>query len=261
MKLLKVAIICSVMGFSSVIFADGSTDGKKEEIEQIKARVVKELKQEASSVKESPIAGLYEVTVGSQVFYFYKDARYVISGDMFDMTKGLNLTQTARSKAQLTALSIPNQTNIDAIKKMGEESMIVFKPKGKVKHTISVFTDIDCGYCRKLHKEMASYNKLGIQVQYLAYPRAGVDSASYKKAVSVWCSADKKKAMTDAKNGKGMPPANCDNPVKAQMALGQQMGVNGTPALVLETGQLYPGYAPADKLFQILEAASQLAHK
>lgn len=257
MKLLKVAIISSVMSLSAVIFADGN----KEDIERIKKQVAKELKKEASSIKESPIKGLYEVTVGSQVFYFYKDARYVIAGDMFDMTKGLNLTQDARSKAQLAALRVPNQINIDAIKKMGEENMIVFKPKGKVKHTISVFTDIDCSYCRKLHKEMASYNKLGIQVQYLAYPRSGVGSASYKKAVSVWCSDDRQKAMTTAKTGGNLAAKKCDNPVKSQMALGQQMGVNGTPAIVLPTGQLYPGYAPANKLFQILEAASQQAKK
>lgn len=253
MKLLKVAIISSVVGFSSVVFADGN----KEDIERIKKQVAKELSGEASSIKESPIKGLYEVTVGSQVFYFYKDGRYVIAGNMFDMTNGLNLTEAARSKAQLAALRAPNQKNIDAMKKVGEDSMIVFKPKGKAKHTVSVFTDIDCGYCRKLHKEMANYNKLGIQVQYLAYPRAGVGSGSYKKAVSVWCADDKRKAMTTAKTGGNLAEKNCDNPVQSQMALGQKMGVNGTPAIVLENGQLYPGYAPADKLFQILEAAKQ----
>jgi len=250
MKLLKVVMLGVVLGFPAAV----SADSKKAEIELIKTQAMKELKTEPSSIKESPIAGLYEVLVASQVFYFYKDGRYVISGDMFDMKKGLNLTQTARTKAQIAALRTRKPENIAALNKMGEAKMIVFAPKGEVKHTISVFTDIDCGYCRKLHKEMASYNKLGIKVRYLAYPRAGVDSGSYNKAVSVWCSDDRKKAMNLAKNGGAVGNKTCDNPVKEQMALGHKFGVNGTPALVLENGQLYPGYAPADKLIALLDS-------
>jgi len=250
MKLLKVVMLGVVLGFPAAV----SADAKKDEIELIKARVMKELQKEPSSITESPIPGLYQVAVGSQIFYFYKDGRHVISGDMFDMEKGLNLTQTARSKAQTAMLRTRNPGNIEALNKMGEKNMIVFAPKGEVKHTISVYTDIDCGYCRKLHKEMASYNKLGIKVRYLAYPRAGVDSGSYKKAVAVWCSDDPKKAMSLAKNGGAVKSKACDNPVKAQMALGQKMGVTGTPALVLENGQLYPGYAPAEKLIALLDS-------
>jgi len=250
MKLLKIILISLIMGFTSL----ANADSKKEDVARIKAAVLKELKSEPTSITESPIPGLYQVSIGPQVFYFYKDGRHVISGDMFDMSNGVNLTQSARSKAQLAGLRVRKQENLDALDKMGEANMIVFAPKGEVKHTISVFTDIDCGYCRKLHNEMAKYNDLGIKIRYLAYPRAGVASASYKKAVSVWCSEDKKQAMNRAKTGQSVPTQSCDNPVKAQMALGQRFGVNGTPALVLDNGQLYPGYAPAEKLIVLLES-------
>ena len=151
-----------------------------------------------------------------------------------------NVTQPLRSKVRM-----------DAINNLGEDSMIVFSPE-KVKHTITVFTDIDCGYCRKLHNEMAEYNKHGIEVRYMAYPRAGIDSDSYKKAVSVWCAEDRKAAMTRAKNGDSVTEKNCDNPVAEQFKLGSMMGVRGTPALVLENGQIAPGYIPAARLAGIL---------
>ena len=207
----------------------------------IKGRVKKELNTEAVSIKKTPIRGLYEVTVPPRVFYISADGRYVLAGDLIDLQKGVNLTEQQRDKARVAS-----------IENVGEVNMVVFAPE-KVKHTITVFTDIDCGYCRKLHNEMASYNKLGIKVRYLAYPRAGVGSESYKKAVSVWCADDKRQAMTDAKNGKDVPEKNCENPVASQMALGRNLGVNGTPAIVLANGQLYPGYAPADRLIKVLE--------
>lgn len=249
MKWLTVVFVSTVLGLSSQVMAGD----KSAEIKLINERVKQELKRDASSIKESPIAGLYEVLVGSQVFYFYKDGRYVISGDLFDMKKGKNLTQAARSEAQMAELKVKKPENIEALNKMGEKNMIVYAPTGKVKHTITVFTDIDCGYCRKLHNEMADYNKLGIKVRYLAYPRAGEGSGSYHKAVSVWCANDQRKAMDTAKSGGNLPSKQCDNPVKAHLDLGHQMGVNGTPALVLENGQLYPGYAPADKLIALLD--------
>ena len=254
MKLLKTIMLAVVLGVPVGFSTAANADSKQDEIKVITAQVLKELKSTPGYIKESPIPGLYEVAVGSQIFYFYKDGRYVISGDLFDMKNGLNLTQTARSEAQMVALRTPKPENVEALNKMGEAKMIVFAPKGEVKHTISVFTDIDCGYCRKLHKEMASYHKFGIKIRYLAYPRAGVGSASYNKAVSVWCADDRKKAMNLAKGGGSVENKTCDNPVKEQMALGEKFGVNGTPALVLENGQLYPGYVPADKLIKLLDS-------
>ncbi|MGD9386175.1 MAG: DsbC family protein, partial [Thioalkalispiraceae bacterium] len=196
---------------------------------------------EATSIKQTPIAGLYEVIVPPRVFYMSANGQYVITGELIDLKNSVNLTQSVRDVAR-----------VEAIESLGEENMVVFAPE-KVKYTVTVFTDIDCGYCRKLHQEMPKYHQKGIKVRYLAYPRAGVGSPSYKKAVSVWCAEDRNKAMTDAKNGKTLPERECKNPVAAHYALGQGLGVNGTPAILLSNGQIYPGYAPADRLLLVLE--------
>ena len=118
-----------------------------------------------------------------------------------------------------------------------------------------MFTDIDCGYCRKLHGEMDKYNAEGITVRYLMFPRAGIDSPSYKKAVTVWCNKDQQDAMTRAKAGENLPNASCDNPVKEEYELGQLIGVRGTPAIIMEDGAMLPGYVPAARLVKALEAA------
>ena len=140
----------------------------------------------------------------------------------------------------------------EAIDDLGEDSMIVFAPK-KVNHTVTVFTDIDCGYCRRLHTDMAGYNDKGIRIRYLFYPRAGIGSESYNKAVSVWCADDRKQAMTQAKAGQPVAPKTCENPVDEHYALGQAMRLQGTPALILESGETVPGYVPPDKLRQALD--------
>ena len=130
--------------------------------------------------------------------------------------------------------------------------MIVFGPDD-AKYTITAFTDVDCGYCRKLHSEMDKYNANGIRIRYMAYPRAGLNSESYNKMVSVWCADDRKAAMNIAKTGASIPPKTCDNPIAEQYALGQAMRIQGTPALILDDGDVLPGYVPADKLVKLLE--------
>lgn len=249
MKLTKTIVAAFILGVISLVSAQNAIADDQTALSTIKDRVAKELKAEPSSIKETPIKGLYEVTVPPRVFYISANGQYVLAGDLIDLKNGINLTESVRDKARVAS-----------IENIGEVNMVVFAPE-KVKHTITVFTDIDCGYCRKLHSEIASYNKLGIKVRYLAYPRAGIGSPSYKKAVSVWCADDRKKAMTDAKNGKTLPEKNCENPVATQMALGRNLGVNGTPAIILANGQLYPGYAPADRLIKVLEEISQPAKK
>ena len=142
--------------------------------------------------------------------------------------------------------------------------MLVYSPpKGvKTKHVVTVFTDIDCGYCRKLHAEMPDYNKQGIEIRYLFYPRAGVGSESYKKAVKVWCSDDKHKAMDVSKAGNRVEARiDCENPVDEHMTLGGLVGVSGTPALVLEDGKVVPGYVPADRLSKVLDARKAPIHQ
>lgn len=253
MNLFKRVVFSTILSVSllttwNISLAEDQSAAEPDAIATIKNVVKKELKLEVTSVKPTPLQGVYEVIVPPRVFYMSADGQYVMAGDMIDLKNGINLSEVVRETARIAS-----------IENVGEENMVVFAPS-KVKHTITVFTDIDCGYCRKLHSEMASYNKLGIKVRYLAYPRAGIGSASYNKAVTVWCSKDKKKAMTEAKSGKELPPKNCQNPVAAQMALGRGLGVSGTPAIVLANGQLYPGYAPADKLVKVLEQVQAQAN-
>ena len=185
------------------------------------------------NITTSPIPGLYQVAMPPRFFYASADARYVVDGDLIDIkTKG-NMSQIPRNKSVASSINA-----------MGEESMIIFVKK-TLKHTVTVFTDIDCGYCRKLHNEVKKYNDNGIRVRYMAYPRAGVGSGAYKKAEAVWCSKDKAKAMTQSKNGVNVKSEKCKNPVAKHHALGNMIGIRGTPAIVLEDGTVVPGYIPA----------------
>lgn len=194
------------------------------------------------SISATPVDGLYEVVYGLRIYYLTADGRYLFNGDLIDLADRSNLTETHRAGAR-----------VDALKQVSEESMIVYPASGERKHTLTVFTDIDCGYCRKLHKGMAQMNELGIEVHYLAYPRAGVGSNSYDKAVSVWCDKDRNQAMDRAKAGESLAQKSCDNPVKEHMQLGNLVGVTGTPALVTESGRLLPGYLPPERLLKVLE--------
>jgi thiol:disulfide interchange protein DsbC len=192
------------------------------------------------SIRTTPITGLYEVALGPRLVYMTENGRYLLQGNIIDVDKKENITEARAGAARLRA--------IDAL---GEDQMLVFGPKN-APHTVTVFTDIDCGFCRKLHSEMASYNDAGIRVRYLFFPRAGEGSEAYRKAVSVWCASDRKQAMTDAKAGKDVPAKTCPNPVDEHLAMGDLVGVNGTPFMVLPDGGDLPGYVPAERLKRIL---------
>ena len=194
------------------------------------------------SIEASPVPGLYEVLIGARLYYVSANSRYFIQGQMTDIETGENLTEAKVAKVRRKLLD-----------EVGEGNMIIFG-KGDEKHTIDIFTDIDCGYCRKLHAQMDEYNAEGIRVRYLFYPRAGDNSDSWRKAVSVWCADDRKKAMDKAKQGKSLEQKNCANPVANHFALGGTVGVTGTPALVLESGELVPGYVPPARLRQLLDS-------
>jgi thiol:disulfide interchange protein DsbC len=194
------------------------------------------------AIQPSPLPGLYQVMIPPQMFYISADGRFAIDGDLINLQTGENVTTTVR-----------NEMRVAAINAQGEASMIVYGPKNP-SHTVTVFTDIDCGYCRKLHKEIDQYTRAGIKVRYMAYPRAGLGSGSYQKAVNVWCSKDRNDALTRAKLGEEIKAEDCDNPVAQQYELAQRLGLRGTPAIITEKGQVLPGYVPADRLKMMLEA-------
>ena len=195
-------------------------------------------------IAPSPIEGISEVLVGPQLFYVTNDGKYLFQGSLVEIETRTDISETRR-----------NSIRLKAVNAMGEDNMIIF-PASKPRHTITVFTDIDCGYCRKLHKEIDQFNANGITVRYLMYPRSGVNTPSYYKAVSVWCKKDQNAALTASKAGKTLPRAECDNPIQAHMELGSLLGIKGTPAIVLDDGELFPGYVPAAKLAKVLDGNS-----
>lgn len=201
-------------------------------------------------VGETPLPGLYEVVVDGQIFYFSADGRYMVQGDLIDLKNRKSLTEPRRQELRLAALE-----------KVQQKNMLIYPAKGERKQVLTVFTDIDCGYCRRLHQHMPEMNESGIEVRYLLMPRAGVDSESYRKAVSVWCADKPREAMTAAKQGRAIENRQCENPVRAHMALAEQLGVNATPTLITDRGALHPGYLPPDQLLARLQAEDQEAVK
>lgn len=191
------------------------------------------------SVSASPLKGLHQVQLeGGRVLYMSEDGQYLMQGYLYQMRDGqmVNLTEQAENVA------VARQLNA-----LPRNEMVIFAPKNPKTH-ITVFTDTDCGYCQLLHKEVAELNRQGVEVRYVAYPRAGVGSSTYNDLVSVWCAKNPQDAMNQAKARKKVPAATCENPVAKQFELGQRIGVQGTPAIFLANGQLIPGYQPADKL-------------
>ena len=198
------------------------------------------------AVEATPIKGLYLVRVnGTQFFYVGETGEYIVTGDMYRASPGLFVPVKDLAAANIRKNRMAGVSRDDTI---------VFPAADETKAVLYVFTDVDCHYCRKLHNESVPALTLqGVEVRYLAYPRAGLNSESYRKVVSAWCAKDKQKALSDLKNRQSIPENICDNnPVAAQYALGQEVGVTGTPALIMEDGTLLPGYRPAEELLKII---------
>jgi len=192
-------------------------------------------------VDMSPIKGLYQVNLGGKLIYMSADGKFLVDGEIIDLVTRSNVTQQANNDLRKRTLS-----TIDA------SSTIRYPAKGDTQHVATIFTDIDCPYCRKLHHEIPKLNEAGIEVRYLAYPRAGIGSPSHQKMVNVFCADNPAQAMTDAKNGKDLADNKCENPIEAHMDLVQAFGVNGTPNIILDSGEMIPGYVPAEELIKSL---------
>jgi thiol:disulfide interchange protein DsbC len=193
-------------------------------------------------VRMSPINGIYEVTRDSEISYLSSDGRYAILGDMVDLDSEANISEIRRRGIRARM-----------IETVPETEMLVFSPKDP-KYTITVFTDIDCGYCRRLHSQIAEYNRLGIRVRYLFFPRTGPDTESWHKAEAVWCASNRNDALTRAKNGEEIKSPKCPSDiVKRDYELGQKLAVDGTPAIFLANGEMLPGYSPPGQLAKYLK--------
>ena len=202
----------------------------------------------AEDVRPAPFPGMFEVVLGADTVYVSGDGKYLITGDLFDVESRTNLTEVGKADVRRKALA-----------KLDERDMIIFAP-AKAKHTITVFTDVDCGYCRKLHNEIAELNKLGVRVRYMAYPRSGPNTEDWSKMEAVWCAKDRKAAITQAKRGDAMNSADCGaTPVAKQYELGESLGVRGTPAIFTMSGDYIGGYLPPDQLAKQLEELDKKA--
>ncbi|WP_290698001.1 DsbC family protein [Amphritea sp.] len=200
------------------------------------------------AIADAQFPGLYEVTLASgELLYTNETGSHFIVGEVYKVQsdgKLMNLTEEGKKSGRIEQLA-----SVDA------KDMVIFPAKGETKAHMTVFTDTDCFYCRKLHKEVAQINELGIEVRYLAFPRAGAGSKTERVMNSIWCADESERAalMTRSKAGQSVPSLSCENsPVMSQYKLGQQMGVTGTPALVLQDGSLVPGYMPAAQLAKML---------
>lgn len=227
-----------------MLATQGASASPEKTIRAALAKIVPDLA--IDSISPSPVTGLYEVMVGTQLMYVTEDGRYFVDGRIIDLQTRQDLSEPRLAQAR--------KRLVDGV---SESQMVIFGP-ADAKHTVTVFTDIECGYCRKLHSEIDQYGQEGIRVRYLFYPRAGQGSPAYKEAVSVWCAGDQaaqREAMTAAKAGKTIPEKTCENPVDEHMGLGQELGLRGTPAIVTENGDMIGGYVDAKRLAAQLEAA------
>ena len=199
---------------------------------------------EIVNIKPTPLATIYEVELNTgELLYSDASGEYLFAGDLYQTTPDglLNLSIATRQEANLRKISA-----------VPDEEAIIFEPEGEVKATLTIFTDVDCGYCRQLHGEREQLLDFGVRLRYLAYPRGGENATSYDKMISVWCSEDRHRTLTQAKNGQNLPRRDCESPVMAHYDLGNQLGIQGTPALVFPDGRLIPGYVEAPRLAEML---------
>jgi len=235
-KILLIVVFALVIPIGEAAFAAA-------DLAKLKDELVKVFGVKPGKIRPAPVSGLYEIEVGAQVVYATEDGKYLFVGDLVDIKANRNLTETRRA-AIVKGL-------IDGV---DEKDMIVIGPDNP-KRTITVFTDVDCPYCAKLHRDVPELNKGGVKVRYLLFPRTGVGSESYRRSVAVWCAEDRVEAIGVAKFGGKLEMKTCTNPVADHYRLGQQIDVNGTPTILLDDGRRIGGYVPAAKLLAILGIA------
>lgn len=229
----------SIFVIASTYAAD--TKINNEQLSLVKTAVSKALGLRVDSVQKTPIEPLFEVMTERGIFYATADASYIVRGSLFDTTDNFtDLTEKSMKKMRLNKLHSL------------ESSMIVYPAKNE-KYTVTVFTDVDCGYCRKMHTHMKEYNDAGITVRYLAFPRGGDRQPAWLAMQSLWCSDDQKKAMDEIKAGVRITPKSCVNKVPEHYQLGVEFGVNATPSLLLDDGTLMAGYRNPQDLLKVLQ--------
>lgn len=232
-------MIASLALLACAFAAEAADDAELEQVRSTVSEMFEEIQPE--HVVPSPLPGWYTVRKGAIVAYISADGRYLLQGDLIDLDTQTNLSEAARNDARR-----------DMMAAVPDSDTIVFSPAEK-KHSVTVFTDVDCTYCRRLHSQIDEYLAQGIEVRYLLYPRNGPTSASWAKAERVWCADDRNEALTQAKLDEEFESRKCDSPmVSKHYAMGQDIGLRGTPAIVLDDGMLVSGYLPPEQLAEAL---------
>jgi thiol:disulfide interchange protein DsbC len=195
-------------------------------------------------ITKTPLSNIYRVELSTgEMLYADAAGDYLFAGDMYKTSAAGLMNLSAGTRSERT---------VELIAAVPEDEMIIFTPETATLATITVFTDVDCTYCRKLHGDIEALLARGVQIRYMAYPRGGANADSYDKMISVWCSDDRHKSLAQAKNGQNLPTRDCENPVLKHHAMGNQLGITGTPALVMPDGTLVPGYMDVDRLTAML---------
>jgi thiol:disulfide interchange protein DsbC len=244
---IQLGIVLISIGMLTVQPAQAGSDA--EELEKVRNKVstmFQEIKPE--HIQPSPIDGWYTVRKGAVVAYVSADGRYLLQGDLIDLETQVNLSESERNSARIEMMAA-----------ISDDEMITFTPD-EVKYSVSIFTDIDCAYCRRLHSQIDEYLAQGIEINYLLYPRSGPTSASWVKAEQVWCADDRNEALTLAKVDKNFDSHSCDSSmISKHYSLGKEVGLTGTPAIVMSDGTLMPGYLPPLALAERLAVAEKFS--
>lgn len=228
--------------------APSAPSAPKHDLDKVRDNIGQHIPVEfIKDLKPSPIEGLYQVTEGDNIVYYTKDGNIKVVGDVLDLKKRINYTQDDRDKLFLT-------TYERVFKDISPKDYIAFSPKDKPKHFINVFTDSDCPYCQKLHREVPALNNAGIEVRYFMYPRAGLNSSTSSELQSVWCSKNQQEAMDKIKSRQKIPAATCTNPIAKHMAMAAELGLRGTPFIITDKGERINGYLPASRLIEFLSS-------
>jgi len=219
-------------------------------LEVIEARILERLPGiSITSLGETPVDGLYELVSDGQIYYVNESADYLIDGSIIRLSDRINLTDSRLGGIHMSLIG-----------DIGEGNMLVYTPETESPRSITVFTDISCGYCRRLHAEMDTLLEEGISVRYLLFPRAGLGSQGHKDLESVWCADDPQAAMTNAKAGGQIEPLTCDNPIEQHVALAERLGLRGTPLIYTDSGEKIPGYREAGALASMVNESEPMAN-
>jgi len=208
-----------------------------------------------TSVSASPIDGLYQVAIGDRVYLVDSEAGYIFDGKVAGIAE---LAVSTSSMSESHQQDTPELEQWRQLSKISEDDMLIYEPQSSSHRSITVFTDISCGYCRRLHSEIEELLAAGIRVRYLLYPRAGVESTAHAKLESVWCSSEPLAAMTKAKLGEAVAPLTCDNPILTHIETAKKIGLLGTPLVYLDNGQRVHGYRPAKDFIEAINATTPI---